>query len=263
MDLIFGDPIRRGHMKKLIFLLLVVFCFAFTTSAYAGGYVTPNVDSGADTYTDTDDGELYFAWLEKDLSYCCVITPNSVGVIINEVSTTVADVKGGGNITAVDRQDTTPALSNEWSATSKGARLCLIPVTTGDHNFTITDMSVDNTSTTVRCNETTLFGGYNTNANPYNFLEISNITNKTINGKIYATNFDGTKVIDGAAFSVESENRIDINIHGAAGPNVYGLIKIVHDGPLGSLLANTSYYTGPVSALELKGTVPAYVRNTR
>jgi hypothetical protein len=255
-------------MKKLIFLLLVVFCFAFTNSAYAGGYTTPGVDAGGDTDTDTDDGDVTLAYLEADLSYCCNFLPNARGISITEVSTTAElispiDFSVLGTITAVDRQDVSPILSNDFQSGTSGGRLCLIPTSTGLHRFTITNISVDNQSVTTKCNETSLFGGYNTNANPYNFLEISNITNKTITGKIYATNFDGTVVINGTAFSVESENRIDINIHDAAGPNVYGLIKIVHDGPLGALLANTSYYTGPVTALELKGTVPAYIRDRR
>ncbi len=180
-----------------------------------------------------------------------------------EASTTVALSSLNNsvvNITATDRTLTTPIMPGA-AFSHLGNRLCFISNRTGVARFTIVDISVGSQAVTTVCEETTLYGDFNTNANPYNFLEITNTTNSTITGKIYATSSSGTAVIDGSAFSIPANRRVDTSIHDAAGVNVYGSIKIVHDGPLGALRANVSYYSGPVSALELKATVPATTRD--
>lgn len=238
-------------MKNHVALALVSILF-IANVALAGGYITPNTSTAGDT-TNTSDGETRNAAIENGNSYCCEFYAVDDGALISEVSTTV---DASPDFTAVERTITTPLMA-------QGKRLCFISTQTASAGFTVVDVAPSTTPVQVQCNETTLFGGYNTNANPFNFLEISNLTNQTINGKIFATNFNGVVVINGANFSVLAGRRTDISLHDAAGPNVFGLLKIVHDGPLGALQANTSFYSGPVSSLELKGTVPAKIRDRR
>lgn len=230
-----------------------------TGTAHAGGYITANTTARG-TDQSVASGGLRNAYLNAGNSYCCEFLPTNLSGQVQAVATTVTF--SGGSIVAVDRTATTPSLASTF-LNNTGNRLCLTPTFTGIHTFTVTTVNPNPTLVDVQCNETTLFGGYNTNANPFNFLEISNLTNATINGKIYATNYDGTVVINGSAFSVAAGIRADVNIHEAAGPNVFGIVKIVHDGPLGALQANTSFYSGPVDALELQATVAAKVRDRR
>jgi len=245
-------------MRKILATNALAVLF-ICSSANAGGFITPNTTVAGDVQS-TANGGLRFAYAETKNSYCCDFLPIATSVTVDSVSTTV--LTGAGNLTAIDRTGTTPALASAGSSVT-GNRLCFIPAVTGTITFTVTSISTSPSNIDVQCNETTLFGGYNTNANPYNFLEISNLTNSSISGRIYATNFDGTVVINGSSFTVGAGRRNDISIHDAAGPNVFGVLKIVHDGPLGALQANTSFYSGSVSALELKGTVAAKVRDRR
>ncbi len=245
--------------KRAISTVIFAVSLLMTSNAYAGGYITANTTARG-TEQNTPSAGTRFAYLDAGNSYCCEFLPTNAGAQVQAVATNVTFT--GGNITAVDRTATTPALASAFLGNT-GNRLCLTPTATGIHTFTVTTVNPNPTLVDVQCNETTLFGGYNTNANPFNFLEISNLTNATINGKIYATNYDGTVVINGSAFSVAAGLRADVNIHEAAGPNAFGILKIVHDGPLGALQANTSFYSGPVDALELQATVAAKVRDRR
>ena len=245
-------------MRKILATnVLAVLCIC--SSASAGGFITPNTSVSGDVQS-TANGGTRFSYVEANNSYCCEFLPIAPSVTINSVSTTA--IISSGNLTTIDRTATTPALASAGQSVT-GNRLCFIPPITSTISFTVTSVSTNPTNIEVQCNETTLFGGYNTNANPYNFLEISNLTNSSISGRIYATNFDGTVVINGSSFTVPAGRRSDVSIHDAAGPNVFGILKIVHDGPLGALQANTSFYSGPVNALELKGTVAAKVRDRR
>lgn len=103
--------------------------------------------------------------------------------------------------------------------------------------------------------ETSLYGGYNTNASPYNFLELSNTTNATVSGRVRGYNYDGTATVD-ATFSIEANRRYDIDVHSAAGPNKYGLLVVTHDGPYGALQGAVSQYISSNSQLILQATVP-------
>jgi hypothetical protein len=180
------------------------------------------------------------------------VTTNA-GATIASVSTTIDATV---DFTGVDRSTTTPAHSH-------GKRLCFLSTVTEFVSISFGNLAPSPTNLDTQCNETSLFGGYNTNANPFNFLEISNTTNSTITGKIYATNFDGTVVVNGTAFSVAAGRRTDVDLHTPAGANKYGLLKIIHDGPLGALQANVSFYSGTPADLTLRGTVPVIPRDKR
>lgn len=240
-------------------LFVITFVVLFATNAFAGGYITPGIRVPSDSGDGIIDGSVVAVQLDEGLSYCCSFHPDNGGMAIFAVSTTVA-VDGAPSFTAVDRTGATPSLTASTLGYT-GSRLCFTATKTGTARITISDIFVNSQPVTTICEETTLYGDFNTNANPFNFLEITNISNSTITGKIYATSYDGTTVINGTSFTIPSNRRVDTSIHDAAGPNVFGSIKIVHDGPLGSLKAKTSYYSGPVSALELKATVPATIRD--
>lgn len=134
-------------------------------SASAGGFITPNT-SGSGDVQSTPNGGTRFSYVEANNSHCCEFLPIAPSVTINSVSTTA--IISSGNLTTIDRTATTPALASAGQSVT-GNRLCFIPPITSTISFTVTSVSTNPTNIEVQCNETTLFGGYNTNANPYNF----------------------------------------------------------------------------------------------
>ena len=220
--------------------------------SFAGGSITPNLTTTGDTQS-ASTGNVKPVQIDAGQSYCCDFVTTTSGATIASVSTTIDATT---DFVGTDRSDATPSHSH-------GKRICFLSTLSESVFFTLGTLTPSPTNVEAQCNETSLFGGYNTNANPFNFLELSNLTNVTITGKIYATNFDGTVVVNGTAFSVAAGRRTDVDLHTAAGANKYGLLKIIHDGPLGGIQANVSFYSGTPADLTLRATIPAKPRDHR
>jgi len=215
-------------------------------------YITPNLTTSGDSTSMNSNG-IRIVSIEAQNSYCCDLVTTTLNAQISGISNSINAVV---DFTGVDRSSATPAHSH-------GKRLCFMSNITEIVGITVGTLAPSPTNVEMQCNDTSLFGGYNTNANPFNFLEISNLTNESISGKIYATNFDGTVVLNGTDFTVDAGRRTDVDLHTAAGANKYGLLKIIHDGPLGALQGNVSFYSGTPAALTLRGSVPVKARDKR
>lgn len=160
----------------------------------------------------------------------------------------------------VARGNTAPIIG--VSNLALGTRLSFTPATAGLHRLTIiNDLGAPN-PVKIRCMETTIYGGFNTNANPFNFLELTNVTGDTIAGRVRAFHYDGTQVLD-TSFSILANRRFDINLHDSTGPNLYGSVVVTHDGPLGALQGNVSQYSGSASDLTLRASVALSIRDQR
>lgn len=158
--------------------------------------------------------------------------------------------------------DVTPVVSSGTSgAANKDNRFTVTPAARGEYLLDTTNTSFTTSlQSKTNCMETTLYGGYNTNANPYNFLELTNITSFPITGRVRGFNFDGTATVN-STFNIPANTRFDINIHQAAGENKYGALIVTHNAPFGGLKGAVSQYSGPTSALELRATVPLKPRD--
>lgn len=107
----------------------------------------------------------------------------------------------------------------------------------------------------VVCNHTTLFGGFNTFAADYNFLEIRNVSNAPISGYITVKDFAGTDKIHRLKFTIPAGRRQDFDLHSSVGKS-YGSIRVTHDGPFKALRGRVSYYTigdGPLYRIIRRG----------
>ncbi len=160
----------------------------------------------------------------------------------------------------VQRGNTAPILGTSAAALSN--RISFTPVASGLHYISIINDRFVPNSVKLRCMETTLYGGFNTNANRYNFLELNNITGDTITGQVRAFNYNGTQVLS-TTFSVNANRRFDVNLHDSTGANLYGSLIVTHDGPLGALQGNVSQYSGTASELILRASVPLSIRDQR
>lgn len=101
----------------------------------------------------------------------------------------------------------------------------------------------------IKCEETTLAGGFNTSVTDYNFLEITNTLTAnaedagSISGFITAKNaINDSTVINKQTFTVGAQDRVDVDVHSAAGAGAFGPVFICHDGPPNSVRAVTSFY---------------------
>lgn len=240
------------------YLTLFFVNLVFVSSVFADVTVGLGSEKAKSHVQTVVDGESITVYLDKDRSYACNFTTSGSASIL-EMDTTVrngiipAIVEG----TAVNRNSATPGIA----LTSQHYRMCFIAKNSNLHLFKFINVdpgSGPSVEIVSNCVETSLYGGYNTNANPYNFLEISNTTDSTISGKIYAVNFDGSVVINNQAFSVGAGLRFDVDLHTPAGANKYGTLRVTHDGPFGALQAGVSQYT---STLEQRAHIPLKVRD--
>jgi len=108
----------------------------------------------------------------------------------------------------------------------------------------------------VACVNSSIWGGYNTFAARYNFLELRNLSNKPISGFITVHNFLGVDVVEQRPFTVPAHRRIDIDLHSATGRFSFGVVGVAHDGPFRALRGRVSYYSGTPGNLTRRGSVP-------
>jgi len=91
----------------------------------------------------------------------------------------------------------------------------------------------------VMCEETTLYGGFNTSVTDFNFLELRNTGGATkVNVKIRNAISGETKYLN----DVEVTGRRDLDIHSVVGDGAYGSVSICSDGPKGAIKAQMGQY---------------------
>lgn len=252
---------------------LSAFC---ASSAQANGLVIPGNPSAVDGVLDiradtvfpsnTSTSEASFAVsMEPNRSYSCTIQGRlSTSVLsfigLKDPSFQSTPFGTNGNVTPV-------------SPFGKATRVSFTPSGTGTQTEGLYVFEVNNATTDISgtasaptqarfdCVETTLYGGFNTNVNDFNFLEILNISNSVITGTITAVNSDGTVVINKQPFTVQPNRRSDVDIHTPAGALKYGLISVTHSGPLGAIQAYVSQYDGTASNFALTASIPLRVRD--
>ena len=185
--------------------------------------------------------------------YCCSIIGNgSTGGYISQI-----DAHG---LNYVYRGTTEPYSRNGSSDEPQKTRVCFNNTTLLTTSILLTlgldDGALSVSDFKVRCDETTLFGGFNTSVTDFNFLEISTTVSDwailpwRITGRISAWNVvsnPDTQVLSDHPFTLDLETgsdnrRVDINIHEAAGSGAFGPIHICHDAPPGAIKAVLSQY---------------------
>lgn len=203
-----------------------------------------NMNSPSFIYIDGEPGR----------SYCCEIHETFNSNIFSSTFAKFESVSslvgfGATPVPSVARGKTSPrVVTFGGHPAADSARRCFIPTGNADYfqfmaSFGPVGATNNNANITVRCEETTLFGGFNTSITDFNFLEIRNTSNSTINGSVTVTDaISDTTIINGQTFSVAAGDRVDINLHEPAGPGKFGPVVVTHDGPYGSLQAQVSQY---------------------
>lgn len=198
--------------------------------------------------------------LEAKRSYACTGIPTS-SVSEFAFSDSVSD-PDTNPITARKCGDISPRVTVESGADASvdDNRVCFTTAVAGTHTITIDDAVGGGEAVRLECVETTLYGGFNTNVNDFNFLELENVSNAAIVAKVTAKDNAGTTLLNASSQSLAVGTRFDVDIHTSAGTDVYGPIIVTHDGPLGAIQGRTSFYTGTVSNFLLNGNQPLQTR---
>jgi hypothetical protein len=247
---------------KLKALLCAVACLATSpTLSFASGSpaLTPGVvgaDETSFTPPASDPPGFIEASFEVGKSYSC----NAPGRLASDgvnFQTQIENVADASKVTGVLNGKTTPEIAGANDTT--GGRLSFsVPLTATGGLYKVMFNSIDESGDSVRitCLETTLYGGYNTNASPLNFLEVNNTANAAIVAVVRARDTAGNIVFEGGA-TIAANGRADFDIHSQVGENVFGSIAITHNGPYGSLTAYLAEYD---SELKLQGRTELKVR---
>ena len=233
--------------------------FTMNSSANAADFILSIGHDASETSSGlvtVEAGDRFFIDLSASRSYACEGIPTDAATTF-DWDATVTGTTGGTpeSVTARLAGAIVPQVGGETGGNADN-RITLTPTTTDRFILTVAAAKGGGELVRVRCFATTLFGGYNTNVNDFNFLELTNTGNATINGTITAINFDGTTVINAQAFSVPSQRRVDVDLHTPAGADKFGLVRVTTDGPLGTLQAVVSQYAGTVSNFVLTGSAP-------
>lgn len=230
-------------MTRKVFATFAILIFSYPSLSAADIAARTLTPPGVISLSVSTDNPVKVS-MEANKSYACAleqITPsNDIYVELEskaQVGSGQLDGRYIGNLTPVAAA-TSPDHRNE-------SRLSLIPTESGEHTITILfGPEGETTSTSCRfsCLETTLYGSFNTVLNEYNFLELTNTANSTINVKIRVVGSDGTVLVDNSPKTLGAGIRTDFDLHSLVGAGDYGSVVVMHDGPFGAVKGAVSQY---------------------
>lgn len=217
----------------------------------------------------------FTSYLESGHSYECALYGNNTSSDGTDPRARfdIGNITDGSSNTVIvsERGNASPIVNGFSDGSVRNlSRVTVSPTSTGLYTFPfLVDVNAMGAWTSgtgsfsmwINCNDTTLFGGFNTFASNFNFLELTNISNTTITGKIKAVDFNGNVVIADQPFSIGAGLRRDFDLHTTIGPQKYGTVIVTHDASAGSLLGYVSQYTGTAASFELRVSLPLYSRN--
>ena len=197
--------------------------------------------------------------MEANRSYECSVQNASLST--NVFTVDLVDANTFAQVSTLLKRscaDITP-----MNVSTSGYRLCVSPTNTAVFRLRVFNSANAPGTFRLSCMETSLYGGFNTFANPFNFLELTNLTNAALDVRIRAIDFNGNVLIDNLARSIPANRRVDLDVHTLVGPSKFGTITVVHNGPYGAVRAVVSQYAGPIEALNFKVSTPVTPREQR
>lgn len=240
-------------MASLRSILLIAYCCFFFVGQPSAFGQTPLATDQQYTFSSLSDFQGFSLAPIANRSYCCEVWAQNASVTFGTFNNWF---KSGAQIrfaeqSVVDRGDYLPVQYG-------GSRVCWtqdVYAQFGNLQFGVTfDIAGDDTSAnnvTIRCDETTLYCGFNTSVSDFNFLELTNMNKARsaveedwdlIVDVAAADQVNNVNVAINAPDTIGAGKRVDLDIHSASGPGVFGTIEITHDGPLGILQAIVSQY---------------------
>jgi hypothetical protein len=189
-------------------------------------------------------------------SYCCLGIADNDNVRITQIVPDFTVPEGANaTVSSANRGDYEPVVAGQ-NGPSVSSRVCFEPPVPNPLvpavRLTINSMTEPTFNNfRITCDETTLYGSYNTAAGEFNFLEITNRANGVVNVTVrgYSEPTGGDKVIEVSlpiepvgGGGITGAKRVDLDIHSRVTPGAFGALVITHDGPPGSIAAALSQY---------------------
>ena len=208
-----------------------------------------DADLEVQTSLQVVDNDFVFASTSSRRSYCCTMNVSADFLNVNFSTTSFF----GAGVPLVDRAGESPALSRNTGAASFRRKCWKEPTnfSTASRSLRIAGAGSSPIPISVLCEETTLFGNFNTSVSDFNFLELTAVfqseASAPLNGTvIFRTANSGTEtsvdftISPSATFPIV---RKDISIHDAIGGRIdFGQAIVRHDGAPGQLRARVSQY---------------------
>ena len=226
-------------MKKAI-----LFFFLLPSSVFAQNAGPVALDGLPREVSGVVNADTITVQASNNRSYCCSVL--RTGGISSTVEFTA--FSNFGTIVPIARGTDLPAVRNAnnrfcWIDTLSSSQY------TGSRNLLLGNITTS-VSAQIWCEETSLYGNYNTSVSDFNFLEITARTSisSTINFKVrlksavtgQILNTDFTLTLDS---STGDTIRRDVSIHDLLGNTAdFGDVRITHDGAPGQVSARISQY---------------------
>ena len=204
--------------------------------------ITPG-RSEADSVFDIDGGDRIRVYLYQNKSYACSITQKDIDS--NDKFITF-DLEAGDpdseQITVSGIGNYDPVIAAPSGVSSLKSRISLIATKTGFYTFSPV-ISDPTDIATIRCVETTLYGGYNRFAADIPIVELTNLSSENISPRIRVTDLEGEEVFtnEGSEVEIAPFGRQDIPIGGLT-ENTYGVITVTYLGPFGAIKGIVAEY---------------------
>lgn len=236
----------RSPRKKTRTQISTVSLFLFAASASSASADVLLRSDGISRLLPLTEGAQLVLPVTAGSSYCCELYASDTMIAARFSSSTIQIFPGPTAVTARF------AGFDEPKSTLNEQRLCFaVPdgsVTSARFAVTYTPQSVP-ALTEVSCEETTLYGGFNTSVTDFNFLEVTNTLDRqaisgNITARVVAVNTlpePDVSVLDTTG-TVNAATRKDFDIHTPAGSGKFGTVKVSHNGALGALKAVVSQY---------------------
>ncbi len=237
-------------------ITLVCLCLSAVVPS-AEAQITHRAQLGSiiDLAPQADADLVVLGGVQKNRSYCIEIFTYNNSAALSTFSNIVGSNDTNLIIALTVRGNAYPRVYGGIPFTNaENARLCFI--TSGTSTAPSSELTFDLKTTgaavsgrsTLKAVETTLSGGFNTSVTDFNFLELTNTTSfnvsddGVISGTVVGRNAITDQQILSIPFSVNPGDRVDIDIHTAAGPGAFGPITVVHNGTPGALKGVVSQY---------------------
>ena len=203
------------------------------------------VDSRGTESVVIEAGSGFIASLKRNNSYCCTVYPTSPATTAGLSATLEREGDPDSTASGALRGSMEPAVPIAASFADTDAadnRVCAIPPQSGNYRFPIASAQAGGEAVRVSCDNTTLNGGFNTNATPFNFLECTNVADAAVAARVFAVDFAGQTLINGTSVTLQPGLRTDLDVHTAVGPDRFGRLFVVHDGTKQAIRCVVSRY---------------------
>ena len=247
-------------MRTALILLLTTYFFgALSPALGASVLVTPGKADADDV--QVNDGDELLVSFEAGRSYECSVTQKMVAAS-TEFVTFALEAKDPDNsiITLSAVGNHTPRIAAPAGKSSLRSRVSLVAEKTGTYTL-LFDVNQPGFAT-VRCNETSLSGDFNTFFAPTPILELVNLTSSEITATLTVTDFTGNPLLDEAdrEVTIAANARLDTVLSSIA-PNLYGQVQVSYVGAYGALRGTMAEYQFGSDSIELKRERPLRARS--